>query len=181
MEKVNRKSRYSKLSALIKQTYNFMYEIVYYSYFNKLGMRINKFLDLYYHEIFNYLFLILHQIFLFIKNYIYSNLKEADYVIPIEEIYVVYRNNFILGLIQIAYIVFILALWGIFQFPLIFMKNLMAENLKTLLFKKDGDEKRQIIYKYTQTSSVKGIFKHFDFIKNTFNLRGIDWMKKLKV
>jgi len=181
MEKVNRESRYSKLSSLIKQTDYFMYEMVYYSHFNKLGIRINKFLDLYYLEIFNYLFLILHQIFLFVNYYISSNLKEADYVIPIEEKYVVHRNNFILGLIQIAYIVIILVLWGIFQFPLILMKNLMANNLTTFLFNKEGGEKRQIIYKYTETSSIKGIFRHFDFIKNTFNLRGIDWLKKLKV
>jgi len=179
LDNVDRESRFSKLSSLIKQTDYFMFEMVYFSHFNNIGRKINKFLDLYYLEMGNYIFIMVHQIFLLNHFYMSTSLPEELYSISIEDKYKIENDNFILAIIQISYISLILIVWFFFQFPLTLFYNLMTGDSTTFLFKKEGEEKREIIYKFNETSSVKGTIRHFKFVGNVNRHTGF-W-KKLKV
>ena len=172
-ENVDRDSRFSKLSSLIKHTDYFMFEMIYYSHFTNQAKKINFFLDLYYLEIINYLMIILQQIFLLCEFYFSKKLgnevnrvelfKERNFVV----------NNLTLTVIQIVYICGIMILWFFFQFPLKLFRSIM--NDETFLFRKHEEERRNIINKFMETMETyknKGVLKHMSFVKNVIKYKG---------
>jgi hypothetical protein len=154
-DNVNRESATSKLTSLVNECDYFICEMVYNSHFRKGDFlnRIFKNLKFVYVEIVNYFLIIIHQILLIYRFYKRPGIEDETYFIvdPAEKTRVNY-DNFILSLIQIAFLAVILLLWAFYKLPLYFQHNVMNKLERKFIFEDENAE----------VSSNKRVQKYFN-------------------
>ncbi len=159
-ENVNRDSATSKLTSLIGECDYFICEMVYNSHFKKGDIlnRIFKELKFVYLEVFNYVFIIIHQFFLITHFYKSPSINNETYYFVDKTLKnKVFTENFILGLIQISFLAVVLLSWAYYKLPLYLQHNLMKEKERKFIYEDENGE----------LSSNKKVQKYFNE-KNLF-------------
>jgi hypothetical protein len=167
-----RESTFTKIISLMGSADYFLFEMRY----NAKLMERSKFistsvkqLNFYYLEVFNYIFIFIHQIFILQHFYKGNDLfGTRDEEFSIDEKYSLPYGNIILGGIQLFYLTFILLIWLVYKFPLHYNKYLMNEYYTNKSLQK-GDE------------TQKKFSCNFDDEGNPIYLNRINFISKVRI
>jgi hypothetical protein len=139
LSNVDRSSGNKKVTALLENSYYFLYQMFYYYEYtvkNKsvLGQILQR-TKFEYCEIVNYIIIVIHQILL-LNYYIRKsppavNSKDSEF--SDSEKFSINSGNFILSIIQIVYLTLMLNIWFIYYLPLRYQKLMMNEYMDKLL------------------------------------------------
>jgi hypothetical protein len=131
LEYVDRTSATTKIKELIDTVDYFVFEMFYNAYrfslYRPLEMLNN--IQMYYFELFNYLFVLIHQFLLFSHFYRRKTIFNADdfNFFNEHEKFSIYLGNDVLSIIQIFYLGIIIAIWFLIFAKLNYQKLIMKE------------------------------------------------------
>ena len=130
-ETVDRSSKTTKGKGLISSIELFLFEMIVNKYNfknNKLSVTLSKINYLYF-EIINFLVIIIHNLILLVHYYKSWKLPNEEYAISEEDNFNVLskNSNWKLAVLQMIYLLCVLALWFKFNFILCFFKNLQEQ------------------------------------------------------
>jgi hypothetical protein len=149
---VDRTSAFTKLGSLIEKSDYFLFEM-FYNYNlatqGKVNITLKNFrMDQL--EAFNYFFVILHQIFLFV----YFNKPPETNTDPHQftdtQKYTVNSGNFVVAIIQLIYIGLVLIVWGLYFFPLFYQRLIMTNRKVKFIIRTEKEaNKTKNVIKFT--------------------------------
>jgi hypothetical protein len=171
IENVDRSAATSKLKGLIDSTDYFVFEMFlnYHRYITSKLLGKFKNFTMYSFELFNYMFVIIHQLLLishFYKKKTIENVEDINLFSEAQK-FSSYEGNYILSLIQIAYIGLVLIIWLIgysrINYQFIIMKeykiNFIISSAKT---KKNEDVYRPVIFDIDFIKDNKDLIEHLN-------------------
>ena len=144
---VDRTSTSSKLNELLFYSDYFSFEMATNARIlgKSLWSKFMKCLLFEYIEMISYLMLIIHNVIMVVINYKTVELPDEEYnELVLDDLYEYDKENLILAIIQLIYLIVALGIWFYYKFPLFYEKSILKRTGKKFIFKKiDNEEEKE--------------------------------------